>query len=513
MLLAPARSRMVAATPRERSPSGAWSGYAWVLIALTAVGAVLRFATIASQSYWLDESTTVHELHLSFGGLLHAVHVNETTPPLYFVLAWLWSKVFGTGEVGLRALSAVAGVAVIPLAYLCGRELVSRRAGLVAAALVALSPFMIWYSQEARSYMLLTAFCGASLLFFAQAWRRPSSRRLAWWAVFSGLAVLTHFFAGFLVAPEAVLLLYANRDRGTLLAVGAVVAAQLAMLPLALSDSTHPLNWITAYPLSIRIQQVPVQFALASLYQSSLVTYGLVGAAVLAGTLIVLLVIGATRRQLVGAAMAAGLAAFVVLVPLALAEVGPDYYLARNLMPAWIPLAVVIGAACTAPRARLGGACLAGLLLAAFVWAGVRIDDNKQYQRPDWRGVATALGRASVPRAIVADDGSTAAGPIAVYLSGVPWPGSGQAPAQSPAPVKVGEVDLVGNVYQTPARTLPPGMSLLTRKRVDGYVIERFLLARDWTLSEADIATRVESLLSPPSGGASVLLQYPTPAH
>ena len=87
--------------------------------------------------------------------------VHETNPPLYFVLGWLWARVFGTGEVGLRSLSALIGTAVIPIAYLCGRELVSRRAGLVAAALVALSPFMIWYSQEAREYMLLAALCGA----------------------------------------------------------------------------------------------------------------------------------------------------------------------------------------------------------------------------------------------------------------------------------------------------------------------------------------------------------------
>ena len=101
-------------------------------------------------------------------------------------------------------MSAIAGTAVIPIAYLCGRELVSKRAGLLAAALAAVSPFMIWYSQEAREYMLLAAFCGASVLFFARCLRSPSRRNLAWWAVFSGLAVLTHYFAAFLVAPEAI---------------------------------------------------------------------------------------------------------------------------------------------------------------------------------------------------------------------------------------------------------------------------------------------------------------------
>ncbi|MEA2144984.1 MAG: mannosyltransferase, partial [Solirubrobacteraceae bacterium] len=104
------------------------------LVALIVLGAALRFVTIAHQSYWVDEATTVHELSLSFGGLMHAIHVQESTPPLYYMLAWVWAKVFGTGELGLRSLSALAGTALIPVAYACGRELVSRGAGLMAAA-------------------------------------------------------------------------------------------------------------------------------------------------------------------------------------------------------------------------------------------------------------------------------------------------------------------------------------------------------------------------------------------
>ena len=68
------------------------------------------------------------------------------------------------------------------------------------------------------------------------------------------------------------------------------------------------------------------------------------------------LVIGADDRQLGGAGAAAALAAVVLLVPLGLALLGEDYYIPRALMPAWIPLAVLIGAACTASRAWAAGA-------------------------------------------------------------------------------------------------------------------------------------------------------------
>ncbi|MGI8414380.1 MAG: glycosyltransferase family 39 protein [Solirubrobacteraceae bacterium] len=475
----------------------------WVLGALTVLGAALRFATIASQSYWFDESQAVHELRLSFGGMLSAIGSNEPNPPFYFLIGWLWGKVLGTSEAGLRSLSGVAGTAVIPIAYLCGRELVSRRAGLFAAAFAALNPFMIWYSQEAREYMLLAALCGASLLFFARAWRRPSPRHIAWWTVFSALALLTQYFAGFLVAGEAIVLLYVARNRVIAAAAGALAVVEVALVPHLLNHASHPLGWIDVFPLSIRIQQVPVQFGLGALYQSSLVTDGLLGAAVLAGCLIVLLIVGTPSAQLRGAALAGAVAAFVVLVPLLLAALGHDYYVPRALMPAWIPLAIVIGAACAAPRLAAAGAALGAVLLGGFVYAGIAVAAHPQYQRPDWRGVAAALGHGSGPRAIVAYDGGFASGPLAIYLHGVPWSQS------AAATVTVGEVDVVGSTSQTRAQGLPAGVTLIASRAVNSYLVERFSLHPAWHLTPAAIGARAGALLAPAPPSPAVLIQRP----
>ena len=81
-------------------------------------------------------------------------YFDETAWYQHGVLAWLWVQAFGTGEVGLRLFSAVAGVATVPVVYAVGRTLASRRIGLVAAALAATSPYLVFYSQEARSYAL-----------------------------------------------------------------------------------------------------------------------------------------------------------------------------------------------------------------------------------------------------------------------------------------------------------------------------------------------------------------------
>ncbi|MHB8694868.1 MAG: glycosyltransferase family 39 protein [Solirubrobacteraceae bacterium] len=483
----------------------------WSLVAVIVVlAAVLRFATITSQSYWLDEATTVHELHLSLGALLHSIRVNETTPPLYFVVGWLWVKVFGTGELGLRTLSALAGIALIPVVFETGRELVSRRAGMVAALFAAISPFMIWYSQEARSYMLFTLFCACSTLFWARSLRDPSARNLSLWALASALAVLTHFFAGFLIAPEGLWLLWVHRREGSvravLLACAAVAAVQLAVLPLALSDTSHPLSWITQFPLSIRIKQTAVDLGLSSLYQSSLVSSGLLGAALLAAIVLAILMVGGSRaRELRGVALAAGLGAFVILVPLLLALAGHDYFVPRNMIAAWVPLAIVLAAAATAPRARLAGAGLALLVIGGFVYANVRIDGDPQFQRPDWRGVAAALGPAHGPRAIVAYQGGFGLQPLAAFMPRIPWSWNWQ-PVASP-PVSIGELDVIGTAYQSPPSNLPAGVRLVANRDVNGIRVERFVLSPPWQRSQAAIVGGAGSLITYPKPGAGIMIQ------
>ena len=170
----------------------------WPVLALTLLGAALRFPTLDRQSFWLDELVTASLLDRSLGDVLREIPRTEATPYLYYVVAWVWSSVFGLGEVGLRSLSALAGTATIPIAYGAGVVLVSRRAGLVAAALVATNPFLVWYSQEARSYALFALLWATSVLTFGLA-LRGDRRWLAGWALVSALAIATHYFGLFLV--------------------------------------------------------------------------------------------------------------------------------------------------------------------------------------------------------------------------------------------------------------------------------------------------------------------------
>jgi 4-amino-4-deoxy-L-arabinose transferase-like glycosyltransferase len=492
-----------AATTRPARLDPEWR----VVAGLTVVAAALRFATLTHQSLWFDEAQAVHEMRLSLGAMLHAWSANEPNPPLYFVVGWLWTHVFGAGVAGLRSLSAVIGTATVPLVYLAGRELVSRRASLFAAALVTLSPFMIWYAQEAREYGLLAALSAASLLFFARAWRAPAGHRdLMWWTVFSGLALLTQYFALFLVGAEALLLLYRRRDAGIVLALVALAIVEGTLIPHLVAHQSHPAGWIDNFRLSVRIRQVPVAFGFSPQYQShTALSYGLLASAVLVGAMIVLLLVGADGPELRGAGLAGGLAAVVLLVPLVLALAGHDYYEPRALIPAVIPLAVAVGAACAARDARLAGAALAVLLGALFVYAAVTITTDHRYQRADWSGVAAALGPAHGTRAIAAYDGTFATAPLAVTMPGVAWTGPDQVPQVSQAPVTVTEVDVVGDVGQSVNRRLPAGVRLLGARRVDNYLVYRFALRRPWhavtprQIGDSVLASLVGPALAPPA--------------
>ncbi|MGH3262251.1 MAG: glycosyltransferase family 39 protein, partial [Trebonia sp.] len=177
------------------------------LLALTAVGAALRCYRLAHQGFWFDEANTAMLVHLSPGKMLGLLPQSESTPPLYYCVAWVWARVFGDHEAGLRSLSAVVGVLVVPVAYAVGARLISRRAGIIASALTACNPLLIWYSQEARSYSMLVLLTALSLLAFVWARDAPTPRVLTAWVLASGLGLATHYFATIVVVPEAVWLL------------------------------------------------------------------------------------------------------------------------------------------------------------------------------------------------------------------------------------------------------------------------------------------------------------------
>ena len=360
--------------------------------ALTLLAAVLRFSTLGRQGYWYDEGNTVLIMHPSIGGMLGLLARNESTPPLYYVLAWFWGRVFGWGEVGLRSLSALIGVATVPAVYLAARKLVSARAGVIAAALTTCSPILIWYSQEARAYGLLVLMSALSLLAFAYARERPDRRALIAWAVVAALALTTHYYAVLVVVPEALSLLVTHRRRaGTWAAVAFVAACGLALLPLAVNQqATGRTTWITGVPLARRLGQVFPQFVVwfAAPAYDVLAAVSL-GLCVLG---LVLLVLRSDPRERRGGLLAAGLGLGGLVLMLLIVAAGTDNLITRNALAIWIPAAIAVAAGFAARRARTLGTVAAVAMCVIGLVAAIDVAATRDLQRPDWRPVARVIG-------------------------------------------------------------------------------------------------------------------------
>jgi mannosyltransferase len=368
------------------------SPVAALVIALTLAAAVLRFWGIGRQGFWFDEANTALLVHFSPGKMLGLIPQSESTPPLYYCVAWVWSRVFGYGEAGLRSLSAMAGVAVVPTLYAAGTKLVSRRAGVIVAALAACNPLLIWYSQEARSYELLVLLSSLALLGFAYAREQPTARRLALWVICAALALATHYYALLAVVPQAIWLLAIHRRRRSVrVAVGLVALCGLALVPLAVSQSgTGNVSWIATAPLGRRLSQVVPQFLTGFQGPARSLLVPLAGA--LAAVGLALVIWRGDERTRRAATCAAMLALWGLLLNLALIAVGVDDLITRNVLALWPAAALAVAAGLAAPRVALAGALITAALCAIGVTEAAGVHANRDYQRPDWRGVARLLG-------------------------------------------------------------------------------------------------------------------------
>lgn len=128
----------------------------------------LRFSGLTAQSLWWDEVVSWQQASLPFIEMLSAT-AEDNYPPLFNWLVQLSMSLFGDTELALRLPSALLGVVNVLALYWVGSLAGGRLAGLLAALLLTLSPFHIWYSGEARMYALLacsaTLFAGAILSF------------------------------------------------------------------------------------------------------------------------------------------------------------------------------------------------------------------------------------------------------------------------------------------------------------------------------------------------------------
>jgi mannosyltransferase len=485
-------SAAVAATSLSRAATRRRVGEWWPLAAVLALAAALRFSTLGLQSLWYDEAfTPVHVLHSSLAATLHSVVHSENSPPLWYVLEWLDVRAFGDGALALRVPSALAGLATVWVVWAIGEELAGRRCALVGSAFVAVNPLFVWYSQEARVYALFALTSAVAMLCWVRAWREPTPRRVAIFVIAGAVALLTHYFAAFLLLGMVLWLLRDPASRRP--ALGAAIAllvVGLALLPLIVAQGGHGTQWIGRWALSSRLEAIP-QYYLTG-YSGAPLGHGIELLVALPLLAAVALALARTHEAAqTTPALAAGVVAGAgILVPLALAVLGADYLAPRNLLAAMVPLSVMLAALVALPAAGSAPLALAAAAAAGFLALSVDVNLSPRLQRGNWRGVARALGPARGARAITSVE--LGAAPLEYYLGRLHNLERGHA-------ALVSEIDETGYapLRSTAGEAPAPGFALRRRLNVDGLILYRFVANAPRAVSEASLREHVITLARP----------------
>ena len=188
-------------------------------LVIIAIAALLRFWRLGYHSIWFDEAVSLRWAIAEGIDYMWPTTfrlVEEKHPPVYYTLLKIWHYLlapFGLGmnDAALRALGSLLGVLTVVGVLLLATRISGRTTGLLAALLTALSPVLVWYSQELRMFQPATTFVVWAAYFLVRAWQAESLRpRLLWWlglVMALDLALYTYLFSAFMLPSVGLALL------------------------------------------------------------------------------------------------------------------------------------------------------------------------------------------------------------------------------------------------------------------------------------------------------------------
>ena len=198
--------RYIAGTRRGEAP------LRYFLVAAVGAGIALRFVNLGGQSLWVDEVITLKNSHIGEGGIVSSFF-RTLQGPLVSLLMHFWGSL-STDEAFMRIPFAVAGALSVGAVYLLAKSVHDSWTALHAAFVAALSPILIWYSQEIRGYSFLVLFSIMMTYSFIQWLARPTARNGLYYGVFVFAGLVSNLSAGFVAVGHLVyLVLTAGRRR------------------------------------------------------------------------------------------------------------------------------------------------------------------------------------------------------------------------------------------------------------------------------------------------------------
>jgi mannosyltransferase len=359
----------------------------WWVVGLTLLAAALRLIGLGCRSFWFDECFTYTVTLAPLKDGLDALLVAGIYSPAYFVLLRPVTALAGISEYVFRFPSAVFGVLAVPAIYHLGRLVAGRTVGVVAALLLTVCPFHIWYSQDARMYAPMAFFGLAAMDRFVLLLR--GRRGWSLFALCSGLAYLMHYATFSLIYVQLVYLLPRLRRarlvrRWFLAQLAALIplAPWLALLYLVRGIRLAGLSWIP------RPSPLAPLYTLWNFTTADVETLTPLVAVLAAGTATVFL------RALFHRDEARGLLVWWLALPvgfLFLLSLRRPYYVDRYLMaslPAYLLLLALYVTAWRRPAWRV---LAAATVLVAMLWGTVRLYADPYFAKEDWRAAVVAV--------------------------------------------------------------------------------------------------------------------------
>ncbi len=175
----------------------------WIVLAMCVLGAAIRSYHITDRSLWFDEAFSWRLVSFPFSEMI-ARAAADVHPPLYYILLKGWAYVFGSSTLALRSFSVLCAAVSIAAGYVyTAYAFRSRRAGVYAAAFLALSPWVASYAWEARMYPFGMIFAFLSSHVLLKAVREKSISYAALYALYATALIYTHYFGFFTVIAQA----------------------------------------------------------------------------------------------------------------------------------------------------------------------------------------------------------------------------------------------------------------------------------------------------------------------
>ncbi len=216
------------------------------------LAAAARFHRIDYQSLWNDEGNSLRLAQRPIPALIEAAS-HDIHPPGYYLALKGWLIATGETEFALRALSAFAGVLTVACVYTLGRRLFAPGAGLLAALIVAVNAFSVYYSQEARMYAPLALIAAASMLVFVRWITRPTWRLGFALAILNAAGLYTQYTFPLVMVTQGVLFVaWLITRRGQMRAQHAAplqyITLNLLTVVLFIPQINTALAQVTAWP-------------------------------------------------------------------------------------------------------------------------------------------------------------------------------------------------------------------------------------------------------------------------